>query len=383
METIVPGGLNNPRGIVIGEDGSLFVAESGLGGEQAVTIPDGPTVCIGDSGSVVRIRAGAIERIASFPSIASAADPDGPGPAPGSCTGEGSGIATTGPAGLDIDAHGRIGVTVGLGGDGSFRALLPAAAADHLGVLSRIEHDGSVTVLSDLVEFEERRNPDGRQVDSNPYGVTAAHHGHWIAVDAGGNDVLEIESSGVVRRFVTALPLLPPAPFAPPSCFADLPPEAQQNFPPAGAMIPPDPVPTAVAIGPDGAYYVGLLAGFPFVPGTAAVYRVDPATGRFDPFVSDLTHVIDLDFGPDGSLYILQLTAGGLLEAEVCDNPAPGTLIRVADGVKSVLADELPIPGGLAVDAYGAAYVTTLSILPGAGGVVKIVPAIHQGNGWG
>lgn len=383
VETVVPGGLNNPRGIVIGNNGSLFVAESGRGGTQAVTDESGFTRCVGTTGAIARIRAGVVERIANFPSYADAADPDGPGPAPGSCDGEDVGVAAVGPAGLAIDANGRIGVTVGLGGDLAFRNSLPAEMAGGMGVLSRVEHDGSVTVLSDLADFEEVHNPDGRDIDSNPYGLIGTHYNSWLVVDAGGNDVLEVTSSGVVRRYVTALPVLPPAAFSPPSCFADLPPQAQANFPPEGAMIPPDPVPTSLTVGPDGAYYVALLAGFPFVPGTAAVYRVDPRSGRFDPFVTDLTHVIDLQFGPDGSLYILQLTDGGLLEAEVCDEPAPGSLIHVAKGVRTVLADDLLIPGGLAVDAYGAAYVTTFSVLPGGGGVVKITPTLDRGSGWG
>jgi hypothetical protein len=51
--------------------------------------------------------------------------------------------------------------------------------------------------------------------------------------------------------------------------------------------------------------------------------------------------------------------------------------------VTSVLADDLMIPGGLAVDSYGSAYVTTFSVVPGAGGVVKITPTLQQGDGWG
>ncbi len=383
IEVVVPGGLNNPRGIAIGPHGSLFVAESGRGGSQAVTDADGFTRCFGQTGAVARIRAGNVERIASFASYADAADPDGPGPAPGSCDGADAGIAAVGPAGLDIDSHGRIGVTVGLGGDVAFRSSLPATAAAHMGTLARIERDGSTTVLSDLTAYEETNDPDRRGADANPYGLTATSYQRWIAVDAGGNAILEIAASGVIRRYVSSYPLLAPAPFSPPSCFADLPPEVQANFPPTGAMIPADPVPTSVAVGPDGAYYVGLLAGFPFVPGTAAVYRVDPASGRFDPYVTGLTHVIDVEFAPDGSLYILQLTNGGLLEAEVCDEPAPGSLLRYANGVTSVLADDLMIPGGLAVDSYGSAYVTTFSVVPGAGGVVKITPTLQQGDGWG
>ncbi len=378
VETVVAGGLNNPRGITIGEDGSLFVAESGSGGDQAVTFDDGGTVCVGQTGAVARIRGGQVERIATFPSYAEADES-------GSCSGDGAGIAAVGPSGIDIDANKRIGVTVGLGGDLAFRDSLPAEIADQLGVLSRIEHDGSVSVIADMAAFEEQRDPDGAGADSNPYGLTATHHNRWIAVDAGGNDLLEIEPSGVIRRFITNLPRLDPAPFTPPSCFADLPPEVQAQFPPEGAMIPPDPVPTSVAVGPDGLYYVALLSGFPFAPGTAAVYRVSPETGRFDPYLTGLSNVIDIAVGPGATLYILQLTDGPLLDAEICDNAAAGSLTKVVWWTKeqTLLTDELPIPGGVAVDAYGNAYVTTLSVLPGAGGVVKVTPTLQQGEGWG
>jgi sugar lactone lactonase YvrE len=129
-----------------------------------------------------------------------------------------------------------------------------------------------------------------------------------------------------------------------------------------------------VAVGPDGAYYVGMLSGFPFAAGAAAVYRVDPATGRHDPYVTGLNHVVGIGFGPDGTLYVLEL-AENLLELEVCEAPVPGALLMVKDGVTTVLLDDVPLPGGLVVDAYGAVYLTTNSILPGAGEVWKVTPA--------
>ena len=52
-----------------------------------------------------------------------------------------------------------------------------------------------------------------------------------------------------------------------------LPPEAPVQVPgaPPGATIQADPVPNTVVRGPDGAFYVGQLTGFPFTRGTATV----------------------------------------------------------------------------------------------------------------
>ena len=43
-------------------------------------------------------------------------------------------------------------------------------------------------------------------------------------------------------------------------------------------MIPVQPVATSVAIGPDGAYYVGELKGFPAPTGESRVWRIEPGS---------------------------------------------------------------------------------------------------------
>jgi hypothetical protein len=43
-----------------------------------------------------------------------------------------------------------------------------------------------------------------------------------------------------------------------------------------GTRVPAEAVPTAVAVGPDGAYYVSELTGFPFSKGAARIWRVAP-----------------------------------------------------------------------------------------------------------
>lgn len=370
---VIAGGFDNPRGLAISPTGSIYVAESGVGGPGLVADEEG-AVCLGTSGAVSRIRGGQVTTVAELPSYIGASDPDGPGPAEPSCDGPEAGIAATGPTGVDVDAHGNLIVSIGLGAPPEVRESVPdelKELAARFGTLQYVMRDGTAKTIADVAAFEGARDPDGAGADSNPYGVAALDWGRRLVADAGGNDIVEIDAWGGVRRYVSVFPPLAPVPFTPPSCFADLPPEAQAQFPPAGAMIPPQAVPTSVAVGPDGAYYVGLLSGFPFAAGSAAVYRVDPVSGHHAAYVTGLNHVVGIDFGPDGSLFVVEL-AESLLELEVCQAEVPGSLVQVKDGVKSVVLDDLPLPGGVVVDHYGAVYLTTNSILPGAGEVWKV-----------
>jgi sugar lactone lactonase YvrE len=129
-------------------------------------------------------------------------------------------------------------------------------------------------------------------------------------------------------------------------------------------------VPTTVAQGPDGALYVGQLTGFPFPVGGARVYRV--VAGQAPTVYADgFTNIIDLAFGPDGTLYVLEIATNGLLGGDLT-----GRLVKVRpDGAKTtILADPLVAPGGLAVGADGALYVTNRSIFAGNGEVLRIRP---------
>ena len=127
-------------------------------------------------------------------------------------------------------------------------------------------------------------------------------------------------------------------------------------------------VPTTVRVGPDHALYFGQLTGFPFPPGGANVYRLAPG-GMPEVFAAGFTNIIDIAFGRDGSLYVLQISAAGLLSG----NPV-GALIRVApDGTRSTIAPGALIsPGGIAIGHDGSIYVSRFATLPGAGDVVRI-----------
>jgi hypothetical protein len=132
------------------------------------------------------------------------------------------------------------------------------------------------------------------------------------------------------------------------------------------AVIPPsengtDQVPTSVTRGPDGAWYVGTLAEGAG-NGGAKVWRIVPG---HDPevYLDGLTAVVDIAFGPDGSLYASEFTTDAATFSPV------GAVVRVRpDGHRTVLGtDVLHYPGGVAVDRHGKVYVANWSILPAAG----------------
>jgi hypothetical protein len=88
--------------------------------------------------------------------------------------------------------------------------------------------------------------------------------------------------------------------------------------------------------------------------------------------VTGLSGPIDVAFGPDGTLYLLELA--------VDYAPATGGLSRIAaSGAVEVLVDNLDYPTSLAVDDAGRAYVSQMAAVaagtPGTGALVRFEPA--------
>ena len=209
--------------------------------------------------------------------------------------------------------------------------------------------------IADFVPFEQSVNPDGGLPDTNPFGVLALP-GRQIVTDAGGNSVLEVGAGGQISTLAVVPDGMAPAP-----PFLGLPP---------GTQIPFQAVPTGVDIGPDGWLYVGQLTGFPFPVGGASVYRIPPNGGTPEVFLTGFTNIIDIEFAADGSLYVLQISTDSLFIAP----PSPGALIRVApDGTRTTVAmEELSFPGGLAIGPDGNLYVSNNGTSPTNGEVLRI-----------
>jgi glucose/arabinose dehydrogenase len=238
---------------------------------------------------------------------------------------------------------------MGLGGDpnGTERAVWELSGVK-FGWLVHMPASGKWKTTVDIAAHEARENPDPESLDSNPYGVLALP-GRRIVADAGANALVEVAADGST----STLAVFP-----------------RRSASPGGPTF--QAVPTAVAQGPDGAFYVGQLTGQPFPVGAACVYRVPAGGGTPECQYDRFTNIIDLTFGPDGSLYVLEIDANGLPTP-----PSDGRLTRIApSGARAVIQTDPPLvmPGGVAIGPDGAIYVTTGSVFPGGGQVVRIRP---------
>jgi hypothetical protein len=266
------------------------------------------------------------------------------------------GSFATGAQDIALLGRGNAHVTIGFGGNPLDRDVFGEAGSS-LARLARITASGNWRLTTDLGAYEAAANPTGDEVDSNPYGLLAVPAGVVVA-DAGANALNYVRADGSVSTLAVFPNRLVSAPPLPP-----------------GVAIPMDAVPTSVALGPDGNYYVGQLTGFPFPVGGANVYRVPAGGGTPEVFAAGFTGIIDIAFGPDGSLYVLEIAKNGLLAAFGVGDWT-GALIRVApDGSRTEIAsDGLFAPGGVAIGKDGAFYVTNNSIFSDIGEVLRIVP---------
>jgi hypothetical protein len=137
-------------------------------------------------------------------------------------------------------------------------------------------------------------------------------------------------------------------------------------------------VPTGVVRGPDGALYVSQLTGFPFPVGGAKIFRLDPRGGPPTEYASGITNGMDLAFGRDGTLYVLEIDADSLFP--VVGPKTDGAIMTVpwhrsgSVEAKPVALPEgtLTEPGGLAIGKRGELYVSNHAREAGAGEVLRI-----------
>jgi DNA-binding beta-propeller fold protein YncE len=327
--------LDNPRGLAFGKDGALYVAEAGRGGTGPCQVLRGESQCYGPTGRISRYRKGHQEVVVTgLPSYVTA-------------TGEG-----TGPHDLAVRGKHAF-VTIGWGENPALRATSPSAVWGQFGHLVRAElkGKGKWKLGVDVSAYEAAANPAGGPVDSNPYGILGQHGDRLLVTDAGGNDLLQVHK----KRISTAA-VFPSR--------SSTPPHTSCVFPGFPAIT--DSVPTAVAQGPDGAYYVSELTGAPFCSGFANVYRVVPGQSP-TVYCGGFTTIIDLAFGPDGNLYVAQHSNGPVFFG------MPGNVVRVGPAcAKTVVTPPLNRPGSLAFGRDGKLYVSVNSNLPGSGQVVRI-----------
>ena len=336
--TVVASGLNNPHGLTFGSDGSLYIAEAGAGGPGAsIKSGDGSLVSYGATGSVTKLLGGTQTRILTgLPSLGDQTTK----PAPGA-----------GATGLQDLAFGKDGSLYGVIGLGASTSLQAGAGPDFATLVKLDPATNSVQKIADLGAYETQHNPDGTTIDSNPYSFAVLGDGSFAVADAGANDVVGISADGKTLSTLGVFGARPnPLPFGPPAFQA---------------------VPTSVAVGPDGALYVGELTGFPYPAGAAEVFRLDPSTGVSTVAASGFTNIGDITFGPDGKLYVLELSTNGLASA---NGPGTGALIAVdtTTGKQTTLATTgLFLPTGITSGPDNALYISNQGTFPGGGQVLR------------
>jgi glucose/arabinose dehydrogenase len=350
--TVVAAGLANPRQLTVAADGTVYVAEAGNGGTSECTkSTGGQPICIGLSGSIARIENGrAVDVVSHLPSVASPGGQDASGPAAVSATGSQLAFVVQD---TDIDSAGA----------NQFKA--DGQALGHV-VLAGTDGTG-VRLSADLARYEAIHDPDHgagatakTAIESDPYGLVAYRGGYAVA-DAAGNDLLWVDPAGVVHL----LAVFPTQTETTAATSTSATP-AKSTSPKAGAAAPRvvvQSVPTSVAVGPDGALYVGELTGAPFKVASARVWRVVPGSAP-TVYASGFTNISAIAFDRSGRLLVLEIDRRGLT-----DPSASGELIRVAaGGRRTVLASAgLSSPTGLGVGPDGSIYIADNGSSPSTG----------------
>src|SRR3954451_15483181 len=297
---VVASKLDRPRGLAVAPDGTLYAALVGHGGT-----PCNDEGCFGASGRVVRVGGDGAVHTVTGGLLSMRGRPDG--------------FFSIGADQLALLPDGRLATAMTaevLGPLATAPRQVPQGLRGQIGHLILISPGGARQIGPDISALERRDDPDGSGPVSNPYGVAALGDAIYVSASA-GNDLLAV--SGDQVTLVTTFPR-----------------EGQD-----------DPVPDALAAGPDGALYVGEYTGGAQRRGAAKIWRVVPGQPPAV-FATGLTSISALAFGPDGSLYAAELK--------------PGDVMRIApDGTRTRLGG-LHYPGGVAVAPDGTVYASNWTV---------------------
>ena len=335
---VLASNLDSPRKLNFGPDGALYVAEAGRGGTGA-SVPSpsvpGAFLSYGATGAITRIQNGDVERVVTeLPSLAL---PDG--------------FDASGISDIEFDAYGNAYGVVGLASNPANRdSLLPVPDFSHLIAIDNFDGGASWTRLTDFGAYEQNNNPDGQDVITNLYDLLIEDNTAYV-IDAGANDLLAERAFSGGVNLETVFPT------------------RTTTDPLTGQAVTWQPVPTSVAVGSDGAFYVGELTGFPFQAETAQVYRIN-AEGQPEVYAGGFTNITDIAFDRSGGLYVLEYDADGMLTGS-----DTGALIYVSPDGKTrttIADDELINPTGLEIGADGDIYISNKGFVAGQGEVLRL-----------
>lgn len=200
----------------------------------------------------------------------------------------------------------------------------------------RVDTEGEMRLVANISAFI-RANPVAEKPgdfdsDGQPYAMLATPEGDAFFVSEGNsNQILRAGLDGTVERVVD--------------------------------LSAGHPIPTGIALTPDGGLYVGFLTAAPYREGTARVVEVDPA-GDVTEVWSGLSLITALAVDDAGELYALEMASGygddpgGIApgSGRVVRQTGQGSAETVVEGLALPVAMEFGPDGGLYVagPAFGA-----------------------------
>ena len=339
--TVWATGLNAPRGIHFGADGYLYVAEAGLGGSFStvgyctqVIPPVGPYLG-GQTGRISKIdMQGNVSTVAS--GLASALD----------ATGGLEGVADTAFLGSSLYA------LVAGGGCSHGNPILSS------GIYKIDQATGTSTLFANLGSFirhhpTEYENADDFEPDGTFYSMIVTD-GKLYAIEPNHGQVLSIDAQGNIAQVLDV--------------------SASQ-----GHIVP-----TSMFTYKNN-LYLGNLGLFPLTPYSSRLLTVSP----FDCFVEPIaglqdarsslnivhskagfTAIVGLDIGPDGLVYVLQLS-----DAPGYPTPGAGDVLRISvTGQIETVATGLTLPTAMTFGSDGKLYVSNFGAFnsPGSGQILQV-----------
>jgi hypothetical protein len=343
---VLASGLEGPRGLRFGPDGYLYVAEAGTGGTtstvgQCVQVPGPPGGPGPDTGGLT----GRISKISPIGKVTTVAS--------------GFPSVTIGPGGV----NGTIGVADVVFLDGELYALVGGGGCSHgnpknpSGIAKVDLKSGNWQLIADIGAWlkthpAKYESTDDFEPDGTLYSMIA-HDGKLLTVEPNHGQVISVTKGGEIKQVIDI--------------------SASE-----GHIVP-----TSI-VAKDGSLFVGNLNLFPIDPQWARILTIsksdqddfdnlppglEPARGhRIVSSKAGFTTAVAVDFGPDGLLYVLELSDGA-------GSPTPGLgkVVRVLhSGAIEDVVTNLSVPTGMIFGPDRRLYVSNFGAAPaGAGQILR------------